>query len=93
MNFYFYSLFYEDGAIVEQFFQFICFNQYENMTLFHIKLTTYSIQEEVVASNFFVFYDKFKLTSKIKKCSIKVPRKYPLFIVTIGEHYPKCGIK
>jgi hypothetical protein len=66
MDLYFYNLFYEDGAIVEQFFQFIYFNQYENMTLFHIKLTTYSIQEEVAPSNFFAFYGKFKLTCKIK---------------------------
>jgi hypothetical protein len=43
MDFYFYNLFYEDGAIVEQLFQFMGFNQYENMTLFHIKLITYSI--------------------------------------------------
>ncbi len=89
MDFYFYNLFYEDGAIVEQLFQFMGFNQYENMTLFHIKLITYSIQEEVAPSNLFAFYGKFTLTSN----SIKVLRKYPLFIVTIGEHSPKCGIK
>jgi hypothetical protein len=93
MDFYLYNLFYEGGAILEQFFQFMGFNQYENMTLFHIKLTTYSIQEEVAPSNFFAFYGKFKLTSKKEKCSIKVPRKYPLFIVTISEHSPKFGIK
>jgi hypothetical protein len=93
MDLYFYSLFYEDDAIVEQLFQFMGFNQYENMTLFHTKLTTCSIQKEVAPSNFFAFYGKFKLTTIILKCSIKVLRKYPLFIVTIGEHSPKCGIK
>jgi len=66
-----------------------------NMKIWHyfIKLSTSSIQEEVAPSNVFAFYGKFKLTSKIKKCSIKVPRKYPLFIVTISEHSPKFGIK